>query len=137
MMTTTKMRTKRKMKTNKFFATLLTATSTLALAMPLSAGDKKLDPHKPYALVFGTIYGPDERPIKGVPIKMRREGDKKVIDLVSDSHGEFAHRFPAGKADYSVWANLKDKQAAEKTRVKVHVENDERQDLTLHLPSIK
>jgi hypothetical protein len=105
----------------------------LAFVGCLSAGDKKLAAKQPYALVFGTIFGPDDRPIRGVPIKMRREGDKHTIDLVSDSRGEFAHRFPAGKADYVVWAALKDKQAAEKTRVKVHVENDERQDLTLHL----
>lgn len=128
-----KTRKKRKMKTNKIVATLVGVAATLALSLPLAAGDKKLGPHQPYALVFGTIYGPDNRPIKGVPIKMRREGDKKVVELVSDSHGEFAHRFPAGKADYSVWADLKDKQAAENTLVKVHVENDERQDLTLHL----
>lgn len=121
------------MKTNKIVATLLAAAATLTLSLPLAAGDKKLDPHQPYALVFGTIYGPNQRPVRGVPIKMRREGDKKAIELVSDSHGEFAHRFPAGKANYVVWADLKDKQAAEKTIVKVHVENDERQDLTLHL----
>ena len=128
-----KMRTKRKMKTNRFVTTLLAAATMFPLAMPLTAGDKKLDPHQPYALVFGTIYGPDDRPVQGVKIKMRRDGDKKAIELVSDGHGEFAHRFPAGKADYSVWADLKDKQAAEKTLVKVHVEKDERQDLTLHL----
>ena len=105
----------------------------LVSAAYLSAGDKKPGARQPYALVFGTIYGPDDRPVRGVPIRMRRDGDKHIIDLVSDSRGEFAHRFPAGKADYTVWAALKDKQAAEKTRVKVHIDNDERQDLTLHL----
>jgi hypothetical protein len=120
-------------KTNRIFVTLLAMAAALALSLPLTAGGQKLDPHQPYALVFGTIYGPDDRPVQGVKIKMRRDGEKKTVELFSDSHGEFAHRFPAGKADYLVWADLKDKQAAEKTRVKVHVENDERQDLTLHL----
>jgi len=127
------MRKTRTMKTNRTLAKLIAAAAFLALSLPLFAGDKKLGPRDPYALVFGTIYGPDNHPVQGVKIKMRREGDKKAIELVSDSHGEFAHRFPAGKADYLVWADLKDKQASEKTQVKVHVENDERQDLTLHL----
>lgn len=99
----------------------------------LLATDKKPDPKQPYALIFGTVFGPDDRPVSGVKIKMRREGEKKAVELVSDARGEFAHRFPAGKADYQVWADLKDKQAAEKTQVKVHVEKDERQDVTLHL----
>ena len=76
-------------------------------SLPCAAGGQKLDPHQPYALVFGTIYGPDDRPVQGVKIKMRRDGEKKTIELLSDSHGEFAHRFPAGKADYLVWADLK------------------------------
>jgi hypothetical protein len=104
-----------------------------AQSQPLLLADKKPDPKQPYALIFGTVFGPDNRPASGVKIKMRREGEKKAVELVSDARGEFAHRFPAGKADYQVWADLKDKQAAEKTQVTVHVEKDERQDVTLHL----
>jgi hypothetical protein len=98
-----------------------------------AAGDKKLGPKQPYALIFGTVFGPDARPLPGVKVKIRRETDKKPVELVSDARGEFAHRFPAGTADYTIWADLKDKQAAQKTEVKVHVDNDERQDVTLHL----
>lgn len=125
------------MTTNKFVAGLGALLLLGAVAVPAPAGDKDPDPKRPYALLFGTVYGTDDRPARGVPIKMRREGDKHIVELVSDSHGEFAHRFPAGKADYLVWVNLKNRQAAEKTRVKIHVENDERQDLTLHLPSLQ
>lgn len=122
------------MKTRNRFVWVLLVTMLAGLsAMTMSGGDKKVDPHQPYALIFGTIYGPDNHPAPGVRIKIRREGDKKAIDLVSDDNGEFAHRFRAGKADYRVWADLKDKQAAQKTEVKVHIEKDERQDLTLHL----
>jgi hypothetical protein len=98
-----------------------------------AAGDKKIGPKQPYALIFGTVFGPDARPVPGVKVKILRAAEKKPVEVVSDARGEFAHRFPAGAADYTIWADLKDKQAAQKTEVKVHVDNDERQDVTLHL----
>ena len=122
---------------NSVVWTLLIAVVIAVCVMSVAGNDKKAAPGRPYALIFGTIYGADNHPAPGVKIKIRREGDKKSIDLVSDNRGEFAHRFPAGKADYVVWADLKDRQAAQKTEVKVHVENDERQDLTLHLSASK
>src|SRR2546430_1837847 len=125
-----------KMKTKNKLVSLIVVT-LLAAAATCLADDKKADPRHPYALIFGTIYGPDNHPAAGIQIKMRREGEKKSIELVSDHRGEFAHRFPAGKADYVVWADLKDKQAGQKTEVKVHIENDERQDLSLHLAKLK
>jgi hypothetical protein len=107
---------------------LLVASALLSLA-----ADQKLSPKQPYSLIFGTVFGPDNHPVAGAKIKIRKESEKKPIELVSDSRGEFAHRFPAGAANYLIWVDLKDKQAAQKTEVKVHVENDERQDVTLHL----
>jgi hypothetical protein len=104
-----------------------------ALLAPIASADKKPTSKQPYALIFGTVFGPNERPVPGVKVKIRRGGEKKPVELVSDARGEFAYRFPAGAADYVIWADLKDKQAAQKTEVKVHVENDERQDVTLHL----
>jgi hypothetical protein len=92
------------------------------------------DLRKDYALIFGTVYGPDNRPVQGMKIKIRRADQKKAKwELTSDSHGEFAQRFPTGTADYVVWPDLKDKAAAEKATVKVHIDNDERQDISLHL----
>jgi hypothetical protein len=120
-----------KMTTSSRVAALLVVAAFFAGALTLTAGDPK-SPH-PYALIFGTVYGPNDLPARGIKVKIRREGDKKTVELVSDNNGEFAHRFPAGKADYTVWADLKDKQAAEKTKVKVHIDNDERQDITIHL----
>lgn len=95
---------------------------------------------KSYALIFGTVFDPDGRTVFGVRVKMRRANEKKVRwELYSDHSGEFAQRVPAGKQDYVIWADLKDyKQLSGKhlkagTEVTVHIENDERADIGLHL----
>jgi len=97
---------------------------------------------KPYALIFGTVWGPDDRPIYGVTVKIRRATDKpkKVRwELYSDHHGEFAQRVPAGEADYILSADLKNVKTADgqplrlAQEVTVHIYNDEREDTGLHL----
>jgi hypothetical protein len=94
---------------------------------------------KPYALIFGTVWGPDDRPVYGVKVKIRREDEKKARwEVYSDHHGEFAQRVPVGKADYVIWADLKgfktqDGARLEGQEVAVHVEYDERVDTGLHL----
>ncbi len=95
---------------------------------------------KPYALIFGTVWGPDNRPLYGVKVRARRADQKKAHwELYSDHNGEFALRVPAGQADYLVWADLKGykspsgKQLQVGSEVKVHIENDERADIGLHL----
>jgi hypothetical protein len=97
-------------------------------------------PDKPYALIFGTVWGPDDRPLYGVKVKVRRADQKKAHwELYSDHHGEFALRVPVGPADYLVWADLKayksitGKELHQDGEVKIHVDNDEREDLGLHL----
>ena len=102
------------------------------------AGEKK--PEKPYALIYGTVYGPDDHSIYGLRIKIRRAGEKKARwELYSDHSGEFAQRVPAGKSDYVVWADLKGykylspKHLGHAPEVTVHIENDERQNISLHL----
>lgn len=111
----------------------LAGALVLACCSSLPAA-QKLKPGAPYSLIFGTVFGPDGRPAQGVKINIRRSDQKKPKwRLVSDRNGEFAQRFPAGKADYIISAELKDRQASEKTAVTVHIENDERQDITLHL----
>lgn len=94
----------------------------------------------PYALIFGTVWGPDNHPVYGVNVKIRRADQKKAHwELHSDHHGEFAQRVPAGKADYIVWADLKGYKAPDGKKLQagpestVHVENDERVDTGLHL----
>jgi hypothetical protein len=103
----------------------------LLLAASSFAGEKK---HPDYALIFGTVFDAQERPVAGVRIQIRRADKKKAKwELISDRRGEFAQRVPTGAADYVVRPDLKDKQAAEKAEVKVHIEKDERQDIALHL----
>jgi len=95
---------------------------------------------KPYALLFGTVWGPNNLPLYGVKVKIRRADQKKAKwELLSDHSGEFAQRLPVGTADYLVWADLKSyksltgKELKQGQEVKVHIDNDERADIGLHL----
>jgi hypothetical protein len=97
-------------------------------------------PGEPYALIFGTVWGPDDHPLYGVKVKIRLADQKrKHWDLYSDHHGEFAQRVPVGPADYMVSADLKGykspsgRELHQDGEVKVHVDKDERQDIGLHL----
>jgi len=119
------------------FATLGSHLLPLATASPAT---RKLKPTDPYALIFGTVWDPDNHPVYGITVKIRRVPDKKPKWLVySDHSGEFAQRVPAGKADYVVWADLKGVKTKEgqplhlAEQVPVHVEYDERVDIGLHL----
>jgi hypothetical protein len=95
---------------------------------------------KPYAVIFGTVWGPDDKPVYGVRVKIRRENEKKARwEVYSDHKGEFAQRVPAGKADYVAWAETKGVKSTHGDRlqpgdkVTIHVEYDERVDTGLHL----
>jgi hypothetical protein len=110
--------------------------------LPASADSspKKLKPTDPYALIFGTVWGPDDHPAYGVKVLIRRASDKKPKwELYSDHHGEFALRVAAGKNDYIVGADLKGVKTRDghpvhlTEEVPVHVEYDERVDIGLHL----
>ncbi len=119
------------------FAALSLQLSPLANAAP---GPKKLKPTDPYALIFGTVWGPDDHPAYGVKIKIRLASDKKPKwELYSDHRGEFALRVAAGKNDYIVGADLKGVKTTDGhpvhlvEEVPVHIEYDERVDIGLHL----
>ena len=97
-----------------------------------------------YALVFGTLWGAGNRPVYGVHVKLRRAAEKKFRwETVSDHRGEFAFRVPAAKADYVLVADVKDSnvkgEAARHSKdqplpqTSVHVEGNERVDVSLHL----
>jgi hypothetical protein len=87
-----------------------------------------------YALIYGTVWGPDDRPVAGIPIKIRRASDKKAKwQLVSDSHGEFAQRVPVGAEDYIVQADIKTPKGQPKPETTAHITNNERTDISLHL----
>jgi hypothetical protein len=108
-----------------------------ANAVPAS---KKLKPTDPYALIFGTVWGPDSRPVYGIKVTIRQLPKKKAEwELYSDHAGEFAQRVAAGKADYVVGADLKGVKMADghplhlAQEVNVHIDYDERVDIGLHL----
>lgn len=116
------------------------------LSSGVAAGKEKPKKEKPYALIFGTAYGPNDRPLYGVKITIRPQTKKHPSwDLISDHRGEFAQRVPAGSNDYLVrgeaeYALVGDDgkpQLSKKVRLKgetrVHVDNEERRDISLHL----
>src|SRR5262249_13104336 len=130
-----------------FIAQLTTRASALCLLVALlpvqahhslfAASHPK---EKPYALIFGTVWGPDNHPLYGVKVKIRRAKDKPAKwDLFSAHQGEFAQRVPAGESDYVLWADLKDYKSPDgkplhlPQEVTIHVYNDERVDTGLHL----
>jgi len=120
-----------------FLLALLALGQPLAAARGLSGEGEKAQ--KPFALIFGTVWGPDNRPAYGVKIKIRLDGEKKARwEQYSDHSGEFAQRVPAGKQDYVIWADLKGYKSSfghplQAEEVKVHVDSDERADTGLHL----
>ena len=95
---------------------------------------------KPYALIAGTVWGPDDHPAYGITVRIRRPKDKKPKwELHSDHLGEFAQRVPAGESDYILSADVKGlktttgKPLRLVKEVTVHIYNDEREDTGLHL----
>jgi hypothetical protein len=118
----------------------LSALTPCVLRPAFAAPPSKLKPTDPYALIFGTVWGPDDHPVYGITVKIRRVPDKKPKwEVYSDHAGEFAQRVPAGKADYVVSADLKGVKTTDGhalhlvEEVAVHVEYDERADISLHL----
>jgi hypothetical protein len=91
-------------------------------------------PKNDYALIYGTVWGPDQRPARGVPITIRRVSGKKAKwELVSDRNGEFAQRVPVGGQDYIIQAEIKMPKGQPKPEITVHIDDNERKDVSLHL----
>ena len=116
----------------------LVAACLLAIIIPLHGRDKK----KPadYALIFGTVWGPDDKPMAGIQVNIRRAGQKKAQwQRYSTRFGEFSVRVPVGTADYIIWAETKSvklpggKHLQPSPQVTVHVDSNERVDTGLHL----
>jgi len=121
--------------------TLLVIVAAAVCLFTLNAASQNARQHSeaPYALIFGTVWSPDGRPVYGVKVKIRAAGKRAHWELYSDHRGEFAQRVAAGKQDYLVTADLKgykpsaDMHLQGGAEVTVHIENDERADIGLHL----
>ncbi len=138
--------TTRKLHPHRLFRLPLYTILVVLFVIPaLSSRDGFLAAQKsdqPYALIFGTVWGPDDRPVFGVTVRIRRASDKpkKVRwEVYSDHRGEFAQRVPAGENEYILTADLKHFKSPDGKplhllqEVTVHVYNDEREDTGLHL----
>ena len=91
-------------------------------------------PKNDYALIYGTVWDADQHPEAGVPITIRRASGKKAKwELVSDRSGEFAQRVPVGGQDYVIQANIKMPKGQPKPEITVHIDDNERKDVSLHL----
>jgi len=109
----------------------LLLASLLALPLHSSPSPKAKND---YALIFGTVWAPDSRPAFGVPIAIRKASEKKARwHLTSDHSGEFAQRVPPGAQDYVIEAEVKTPKGEPKPQVTVHIDDNERQDVSLHL----
>ncbi|HLY99460.1 MAG TPA: hypothetical protein VKT33_10400 [Candidatus Angelobacter sp.] len=107
--------------------------------------DKDQEAGKHYALIFGTVFGPDEQPFYGARILIHPQGKKHPKwELSSDHVGEFAVRVPPGPEDYVVEVQAEivpvengKPQMHKKKRVQdqttLHITKEERQDIGLHL----
>lgn len=115
--------------------------STCLLLLLTCSGLSQERPKAPEtAVIFGTVWGPQDTALPGVKVKIRRAGDKKARwERYSNRRGEFELFVPAGKQDYVIWADTKGyklpdgKHLQVSPEVTVHVENNERQDTGLHL----
>jgi hypothetical protein len=107
----------------------------------------KDDPKKHFAIISGTVYGPDDHSLYGVKVAVHLAGSSNKRfswERISDHNGEFAVRVPPGPGDYVVegqadYAPIENGKI-QKDRVKhlqatasVHVDFEERQDVGLHL----
>jgi len=93
-----------------------------------------------HAVIFGTVWGPDDQPLSGIQVNIRRADQKRAKwQRYSTRLGEFSVRVPVGKADYVIWADTKDvklrngKHLQPSPQVTVHVDSNERVDTGLHL----
>jgi len=123
-----------------FFVVVLLGCFAAASAQTASHKAKAPKRAQDYAVVFGTAWDSDGRPVYGVHVHLRRVGDEKPRwEAYSDHHGEFAFHVPAGKSDYELTGDLKSGKFPQtiglppKEPVAVHVDSNERVDVGLHL----
>jgi hypothetical protein len=79
----------------------LTVAALSLVFAEASAGDlssQKKSNGNPYAVIFGTVWGTDDKPVYGVKVKIRRENEKKARwEVHSDHKGEFRPTSASGQ----------------------------------------
>ena len=127
-----------------FLRTAIALALALLLSSSASSAEKDKDLKKHFGLIFGTAYGPDDRPLYGARIEIHPVGHKHPsFELISDHRGEFAQRVAPGPADYLITGQVEyapiengalqtGKKKKMKAETKVHIEAEERQDVSLH-----
>jgi hypothetical protein len=94
------------------------------------------------AVIFGTVWGPDDRPVYGVTVRIRRAKDKARHarwEVHSNHLGEFEQLVPSGKETYILWADTSGLKTADGKKVQpgpevtVEIEGNERADTGVHL----
>jgi len=123
-----------------FTAVFLVVTSSSSVGAPSLAAleffacPQSSSPTKDYALIYGTVWNSGGHPVGDIPIKIRRASDKKFKwELISDNRGEFAQRVPAGAQDYVIQADVKTTKGQPKPEITVHIDDNERKDVGIHL----
>jgi hypothetical protein len=108
--------------------------ATVLVSAPLKPSAQTPTGKQDYALIFGTVWGPDSRPVSGVPIRIRRASEKRFRwELISNRSGEFAQRVPVGEQDYVIQADTKTPKGTPKAETTVHIDANERRDVGIHL----
>ncbi len=108
----------------------------LLVGGPGISSAQKTTAKQPYALIFGTVYDPDDSPVYGAKVQIRTSEGAKVKGgekLISNHQGEFALRVPAARADYLIQAEIKTPRKYLTGKALVHVNFDERVDVGVHL----
>jgi hypothetical protein len=118
----------------------LACISIFLIGNPLQGREHSIP--KDYALIFGTVWGPDDVPVPGMKVKIRKAEDKDGKarwEVYSNSRGEFEQRLPVGKQEYIIWADVRGYKSSDGKHlqpgpeVRVTIQNNERADTGLHL----
>lgn len=134
----------RSMRSSGHVSRLLGFLSCLAvlLIIPVAAHSGQRLTAKNTAVIFGTVWGPDDRPVYGVTVKIRRakDKDKKARWQVHSNHlGEFEQLVPAGRETYVLWPDTRGlktrdgKHLQPGQQVTVQIEGNERVNTGVHL----
>ena len=118
----------------------LALTSCLFLLSFHAVSETRKPKTKQTAVIFGTVWGPDDRGLPGIRVNIRKAGEKKTRwQVYSNRRGEFEQEVPSGKQDYVIRADVKGvklpggKHLQPSPEVTVHIESNERADTGLHL----